>query len=259
VPEVRANGVTLFYEEQGAGEAIVGLHGSGSSSAFWADAAAELGTRGRAIVYDRRGHHRSELPGPYRTDCHEQADDAAALIAALGASPAIVIGRSYGGAVAVDLALRYPAEIRALVLLEGDVPALSAEQARWIADVEAAVLAADERDPDSVAETLLRAVAGDTWDALPEPVQDMFTRNGPAIVAELRGGYPDVTWEDLGAIACPTLLLTGADSPAWFAELSARVARAMPSAQAEVVEGGHLVDPAHPLVLAFVDDVLAGA
>lgn len=257
VPEVRANGVTLFYEEHGAGDAIVGLHGSGSSSSFWAGAAAELGARGRAIVYDRRGHHRSELPDPYATDVHQHADDAAALIAALGLSPAVVIGRSYGGAVAVDLVLRHPADVRALVLLEGDLPGVSEEQARWIAEIEDTVLAAAARDPDSVAETLLRAVAGDTWDALPEPVQEMFTANGPAIVAELRGGYPDVTWADLAAIACPALLLTGADSPAWFADLSERVARALPAARAEVVPGGHLVDPAHPLVLAFVDEVLA--
>lgn len=257
--EVRANGVRLFYEERGAGDAIVGVHGTGSSSSFWADAAAELGTRGRTIVYDRRGHHRSERPEPYRADVHEHADDAAALIAALGASPAVVIGRSYGGAVAVDLALRYPADVRALVLLEADVPALSEEQSRWVAKVEDVVFAAAERDPDSVAETFLRAVAGDTWDVLPEPVRAMFTGNGPAILADLRSGFPELTWDDLGAIACPTLLLTGADSPAWFAELSERVARALPSARAEVVEGGHLVDPAHPLVLAFVDDVLARA
>lgn len=257
MPEVRANGVMLFYEEEGAGDAIVGLHGSGSSSSFWADAAAELATRARVIVYDRRGHHRSELPEPYETNVHEQADDATALMGALGASPAIVIGRSYGGAVAVDLALRHPQDIRALVLLEGDVPAVSEEQTRWIGEISDAVFSAAERDAGSVAETLLRAVAGDTWDGLPEPVQEMFAGNGPAIVAELRGGYPGLTWEDLGAIACPTLLLTGADSPPWFAELSDRVARAMPDARAAIVEGGHLVDPAHPLVVDFVDEVLA--
>jgi esterase len=101
VPEVRANGVSLYYEVYGTGEAIVGLHGAGSSAAFWSDAARELATRGRTIVYDRRGHFRSERPEPYITNVHEQADDAAALIDALAAAPAIVIGRSYGGAVAV--------------------------------------------------------------------------------------------------------------------------------------------------------------
>jgi pimeloyl-ACP methyl ester carboxylesterase len=49
VPEVRANGVSLYYEEHGSGEAIVGLHGAGSSAAFWSDA---------ARVGDARAHDR---------------------------------------------------------------------------------------------------------------------------------------------------------------------------------------------------------
>ena len=118
--EARANGASLYYEEHGSGEAIVGLHGAGSSAAFWNDAAHELATRGRTIVYDRRGHFQSERAEPYATDVHEQADDAAALIDVLGAAPAIVIGRSYGGATVIDLALRHPDRVRALVQLEGD-------------------------------------------------------------------------------------------------------------------------------------------
>ena len=75
------------------------------------------------IVYDRRGCARSERPEPYeRTSVREHADDAAALLDALAAIPAIVIGRSYGGTVASDLALRYPDRVRALVLLEPDAP-----------------------------------------------------------------------------------------------------------------------------------------
>jgi esterase len=71
------------------------------------------------VVYDRRGSFRSGRPEPYVTSVHEHADDAAALIDALAAAPAIVIGRSYGGEIAVDLALRYPDRVRALALLEG--------------------------------------------------------------------------------------------------------------------------------------------
>ena len=111
--EIRANGVSLYYEERGVGEPILCIHGTGSSAAFWADAAAELATRGRAIVYDRRGCFRSERPEPYATTVRQHTDDAAALLDALGATPAIVNGRSYGGAIALDLALRYPDRVRA--------------------------------------------------------------------------------------------------------------------------------------------------
>jgi pimeloyl-ACP methyl ester carboxylesterase len=66
VPEVLVNGVTLYYEERGVGAPILGIHGGGSSAAFWVEAAAELGKRGRAIVYDRRGSFRSERPSRTR-------------------------------------------------------------------------------------------------------------------------------------------------------------------------------------------------
>lgn len=50
VPEVRVNGVSLYYGDFGSGEAIVGIHGMGSSAAMWADAAPGLATRERTIL-----------------------------------------------------------------------------------------------------------------------------------------------------------------------------------------------------------------
>lgn len=259
MPEVRVNGVSLYYEEHGSGEAIVGLHGAGSSAAFWSDAARELATRGRAIVYDRRGHFRSERPEPYATNVHEQADDAAALIDALGAAPAIVIGRSYGGAIAIDLALRYPDLVRALVQLEGDGGlSLSGTAMRELAELSKPVFAAAEADMSTVGETLIRLALGDEdWEGLPDEVKEIFTGNGPAIVAELRGGYPDVTVEQLGTIDLPTLLVAAMDSEFDYTEVTDIVASAMPSARVEWVDGGHAIDPAHPVVLDFIDEVLA--
>ena len=257
VPEVRVNDVTLYFEEHGTGEPILCIHGTGSSSALWLEAAAELATRGRTILYDRRGFSRSERPEPFFTDVSQQGDDAAALLDELAAEPAIVIGRSHGGEIAVDLALRYPDRVRALALLEGGGLALSEPVRRWIAALDDRLFAAAEADMDSVGRTLLAAVAGDeAWDGLPEAVQEIFTANGPAIVAEERGGLLDVAVEQLGTIAQPTLILAGTDSPPEFAEAMRAAASAIPSARVEWVEGGHLINPAHPAVLAFVDDVL---
>jgi pimeloyl-ACP methyl ester carboxylesterase len=225
---------------------------------MWADAAPALAAKGRTILYDRRGSFRSERPERYATDVHEQADDAAALMDALGAAPAIVIGRSYGGAIAIDLALRYPGRVRALVLLEGDVPSLSETAAREVAEITERLVAAAEADMGTVAETLMRAVLGAAgWDGLPDPVKEILTANGPALVAELRGGYPDVTAEQLATIDRPTLFVAARDSVFDYAETAGVVAGAMPQARVEWVEGGHAIDPAHPVVLAFVDEVLA--
>jgi pimeloyl-ACP methyl ester carboxylesterase len=253
-----ANGVSLHYEERGAGEPLVCIHGTLSSAALWRDAATELGTRGRAIVYDRRGFSQSERPEPFVADVHLHADDAAALIDALAAEPAVVIGRSAGGEIAVDLALRYPDRVRALALLEGGGLTLGEAAMRWIAAVDEQVFAAAEADMSSVAESLFRAVAGDGgWDDLPQPIKDMLAANGPAIVADERNGYLDVRAEQLGTIVQPALLVAAQDSPPEFAEVTNLMAAAMPSARVEWVEGGHLINPAHPAVLGFVDEVLA--
>jgi esterase len=258
VAEIQVNGVALYYEEHGAGEPILGIHGTGSSAAAWAGAVGELATRGRTITYDRRGCFRSERPAPYVTDVHQHADDAAALIDALAAAPAIVIGRSYGGETAIDLALRYPDRVRALALLEGAPLSMSQAGAQWSAQVAERVYAAAEADMDTVAETFLREVLGDAaWESFTQPVKEMFTGNGPAIVAELRGGDLDVSPEQLSSIAHPTLLVAAADSPPAFAEATSALASAMPAAQVEWIDGGHLIDPTHPAVLGFIDDLLS--
>ena len=256
--EIRVNGVSLYYEEHGAGEPIVGIHGTGSSAAFWSDAAAELATLGRTILYDRRGFSRSERPEPLVMDVHRHTDDAAALIDALAAAPAIVIGRSQGGEIAVDLALRYPDRVRALALLEGGGLSLSEALRRWLVDLDEQVYTAADADMSTVAETMVSGVLGDgAWEQFPEEARQIFTANGPAIVAEHRGGLLDVTPEQLATITRPTLLIGAKDSAPAFAEATNLVAAAMSSARVEWVEGGHVINPAHPAVLGFVDEVLA--
>ena len=86
----------------------------------------------------------------------------------------------------------------------------------------------------------------------------MFTANGPAIVAEIAGGLLEITEDQLASIGHPTLLVAAEDSPAAFAEVTELMAAAMPNARIARVGGGHLIDPAHPAVLGFVDSVLAG-
>lgn len=257
-PTLAINGVGLYVEERGSGAPVVCIHGAGGTTLAWTSAIDKLSRLGRVIAYDRRGCARSERPEHYeRTSIAEHADDAAALIDALGAAPAVVIGRSQGGEIAVDLALRYPDRVRALALLEGGGLALGMAFREWLAAVDEEVFAAAEVDVSTVGEVLLRRILGDAaWEELPEEVQQVFAENGPAIVAEERGGLLDVSAEQLGAIVQPTLLVAGKDSPRAFAEVTEVTAAAIPSARIAWVEGGHLIDAAHPAVLGFVDEVL---
>ena len=256
--EVHVNGVRLYYEEHGQGDPIVCIHGTSSSAMVWRPAAIEeLSGLGRVILYDRRGCTRSERPDPYETNVVQHAEDAAALLQALHAVPSVVIGRSYGGETAIELALRHPGRVRALVLLEAALLTLDGEALAWAEELRAAVEEAAARDVSSVAETFLRRVLGDEqWGSFPDQLRQMFVNNSPAILAEFRGPWLEATATDLARIEVPTLLLAGEGSPLAFRRVTERMAAAIPNSRTFLVGGGHFIDPGEPEVLKFVGEVL---
>jgi len=260
VSEAHVNGIRLYYEEHGEGAPILCIHGGGGSALMWADAVEELARLGRVVAYDRRGCTRSERPEPYeRTSVAEQADDAAGLLDALAATPAVVIGRSYGGAVAIDLALRYPDRVRALALLEGDALGLSPAALEWTkAMVDRLREVAAQDGVDAVYGALIGEVLGEgAWNSFPDELRRILTQNGPALLAELQ--YVDEAMPGAAAFATidkPTLLVAASESPPEQHEMTEAMADALPNARTALVGGGHLIDPAAPEVLAFVEEVL---
>lgn len=263
---MNANGIDLYYEESGHGIPILGIHGTPSSAVMWEDAAVELAKHGRCIIYDRRGFHRSGRPDPFeKSDLADQVDDAAALLDALAATPALVIGRSTGGLIALELARRYPARVRALVLLEAAVFTADPEASAWAAELRRTVLRAAAEDPTSAAEIVLRIALGDhVWDSLPAELKQMFASGSPAVLAEIRGTGLDLSAESLvlseqalSEIDQPTLIVSAVDSPGVLWLVNSRLAEGLPHAETLLVAGGHLINPAHPGVLEFVDRMTA--
>jgi len=109
------NGARIFYEEHGAGDPLVLLHGGLMSSASWAGVVPLLSERYRVITPDSRGHGRSSNPAG-RLSYEQLADDAAELIAALGVQRPAVGGWSDGGQAVLELAIRHPDVARVLVI-----------------------------------------------------------------------------------------------------------------------------------------------
>jgi pimeloyl-ACP methyl ester carboxylesterase len=112
------NGVTVEYAVVGTGEPVVFIHG-----AFIADAFQPLLTepsladRYQLITYHRRGYEgSSHIPGP--TSIAQQAADCRALLAHLDVAQAHIVGHSFGGAIALQLALDIPTVVHSLALLE---------------------------------------------------------------------------------------------------------------------------------------------
>src|SRR3954467_15628636 len=110
---VEGAGVPLAVTERGQGRAVLLVHGIGGDAEALAPLAAQLADRARVLAYDRRGYGASGAPEPYgATTVNEQAEDAAAILTACDAAPAIVFGDGFGALVALDLLVRRADTVR---------------------------------------------------------------------------------------------------------------------------------------------------
>jgi pimeloyl-ACP methyl ester carboxylesterase len=128
----------LEYEEVGQGEAVLLSHGGHVADGFLPlMREPALADRYRLIRYRRRGYAGSDpLSGAFDVD--EQAHDALALLTDLGVERVHVVGHSYGGAIALELATIAPHLVRSLTLLEPAV--LAADAAEAFSEAAAPVL-----------------------------------------------------------------------------------------------------------------------
>jgi pimeloyl-ACP methyl ester carboxylesterase len=134
-PTTEGAGVSLSYVEQGAGPTVLLVHGIAEDAAEWDPALRGLAAPVRAIAYDRRGYGSSEAPEPYeRTTVNEQAEDAAALLRALDAAPAVLCGREFGALVCLDLCLRHRGLVAGAVVQDPPVFAFSAQATDALAE-----------------------------------------------------------------------------------------------------------------------------
>jgi pimeloyl-ACP methyl ester carboxylesterase len=103
---------------RGSGRELLLIHGLNANLAFWQPALLrELGARHFLVMYDQRGHGRSDMP-PSGYTSSELAQDAAAVLNAYGVGECDVIAHSLGSTVALQLASLFPARVRSLILLD---------------------------------------------------------------------------------------------------------------------------------------------
>jgi pimeloyl-ACP methyl ester carboxylesterase len=113
MPTAHVNGVRLFYDLTGDGPPLALVHGAWGDGAGWDPVVPALAQRFHVLVYDRRGHSRSERP-PTPGSAEEDTADLAALIAHLGLAPTHVVGTSFGAALALRLAAHHPELVRSV-------------------------------------------------------------------------------------------------------------------------------------------------
>jgi pimeloyl-ACP methyl ester carboxylesterase len=239
------NGLELFHHRRGSGEPLLLIQGMSGTHLSWGDPFADALEGFDVVSYDHRGIGRSaRIDDPF--SIADLAEDAAALLDALGWQSAHVMGISMGGMVAQELALRHPERIRTLTLgctYCGGPGSELAPQAT-IERLSAGMLSGDRElairtgfevnvsaafaAQDGAYETF-RAMAK----ALPAPV--------PVIMLQMQAIAAHDTSARLPTLARPTLVIHG-DRDAMLPVANGRlIASLVPDARLEILEGvGHM-------------------
>lgn len=217
---VEVEGVRLHYLSRGGGRPVVLLHGnSGFAHDFTSVLEAIDAGEFRALAFDRPGHGFSERPAQDGA-MSSQARLVRGALEALGVRRPIIVGHSWGAALALSYALQYAEEVAALVLL---APAVYAEDEMYAAQrilVEIPILselfirASDTFIRSEIKKTLERAFSPDQ---LPleylHAAESLWTRPGHvrAFMQDEYGYNPAVGLlaPRYGAVAVPTFIVTG--------------------------------------------------
>ena len=189
---IAVNGAELYHEVRCEGPSVLLIMGMTGDAGHFETLAGLLADEFTVVSYDRRGNGRSPRPAGWATtSLAEQADDAAALLAALSLSPAAVYGSSAGANFALRLVLRHPEAVRGVVLHETVLVRLFDDpEARGsvTALVEEGMKAGG---PPVAIERLWRHVAGDdNWERLPHDLRQRMRLSAETLLrraGKLRG------------------------------------------------------------------------
>lgn len=117
---IAAAGIRTNYHDLGSGHPVLLIHGSGPGVSAWANwrlVMPALAERARVIAPDMAGFGYSERPDGFAYGMDAWVEQAVGLLNALGIAQADLVGNSFGGGLALALAIRHPERVRRLVLM----------------------------------------------------------------------------------------------------------------------------------------------
>jgi pimeloyl-ACP methyl ester carboxylesterase len=264
----------LYVHEAGEGPLVVLVHGVMDRSSGMLRSRRLLQEEHRIVRYDRRGYGRSKAAAP-SDDFDWQVTD---LLEVLDGRPAVIVGHSFGGVLALALADRYRDLARSVVAYEapmtwepwwpgGTTPVAAAtgeadggSAAAGDVDGDGAVDGgsaaggrpppADGEAPAEVAEWFMRRMIGDDlWERLPPAMRADRRAEGPALLADMASVQPPAPMPYVAErIGVPVLAAHGGATRSRHRRTAEELARRVPGAELAVVPGAdhgvHLSDPA---------------
>ena len=245
MPFAAVNGIDVYFELHGAGPPLLNISGTGNDLRRSPAAPNPVNKAFETLHYDQRGLGQTSKPASDSTMA-DYADDAAALIHSMGWASCHVLGTSFGGMVALNLALRHPDVVDRLVLCctspGGAAPSYPLHELGRL-------------DPDEAFVTRMR-LTDRRWDPeAPEPIPGLGSYYDRMVAAATatpdaqqlaglrrqlaaRAGHDVVA--DLSSITQSTLVCAGRYDDIAPIGNSELLASRIPGARLQVFEGGHL-------------------
>ena len=220
----------MSYEDYGSGPIALLIHGSPGNGKAWARVGERLAARYRIIAPDLPGYGETT---PLPPEADPDTADTAALLEGLTATvgtPVVVAGHSYGGVVALTVALRGRMAMGALALFEPvAVPILLMTGERKVFDATQAIfddyIARVEAGEDGAVKTMVDFWFGSgAFARMPEPLVAFMRKAQHPNTRDIRGAFrPRYTPEALARLTMPLVTVVGGRSP----EITGKIARAL--------------------------------
>lgn len=265
-----ADGVSLYYETKGEGTPIVFVHElAGTCRSFDLQVSA-LEDRFRCIVFNARGYPPSDVPSAVKSYAQDiAAADIGAVLDAVGAADAHVMGVSMGAAAALQFALEHPSRVRSTILCSIGSGS-DAEPDEYFAAMEAMAARIEQnglrqiRDDFTTAPTRLK-VKEKNPAAFAKFLEELAGFSVPGLVNTIRGVQkrrpPLYAHKDrIAAMTIPTLVIQGGDDQR-CEKPSRFLKETLTGARLEILpDTGHGLNIEEPdsvnrMVAAFIDEV----
>lgn len=256
MPATLQSGVSIAYSVEGSGdETVLLIMGLGARAADWGPRfPARLAQRFRVVRFDNRGAGASEVPRDTWT-LDDMARDAVAVLDAVGAERAHVVGLSMGGMIAQLLALDHSARVDRLVLMATHFGGRSVVPPR--PEAFSIFMPEPGTSPEELVRGATRVITGPGWaDAHAGAVEELvaLAREQPTpkrvFGAQLQAILGSDRSERVRSIRAPTLVIHGDADPLIVYENGVRLAERIPGARLETLAGvGHLLHYEAPEVV----------
>lgn len=278
MPEAEINGARLYYEIHGEGYPVILTHGLGGDSTMWAFQLPEFRKKRKVVIWDVRGHGRSETTeNGYSID--QFVEDLHGLMDYLGIEKAHIGGLSMGGWISWRFALAYPEATRSLVLSDSaGMPHKQApeqrEQQRQMFEASAHI--AEKYGRERLADATISMMFAEDFIRNRPDVIDMVKeriKNDPGVgyARTVKGLFmdfiqnpPENSHERLARITVPTLIIAGDKDILTPLPTQEALHEAIEGSRFEVISGsGHVPPVEKPeqwgkLVLDFYDEIERG-